>query len=213
MLPASTCGACGVTRKSLKDLSPAQGLAVKMFSTFPKVESGIFAAGMLQPLDIVLCLKLASIDREFPGYEHLAFELDIALSSAHRSVKRLQHAGLLTAARRPQRAAVLELLIHGVRYVYYAKPGELTRGIPTAHAALPLSELIAADTNAVKPVWPDPKGNVRGYAVTPLHKNVPTAALRDAKLYELLALVDAVRIGRARERAIAEDELRKRLLP
>lgn len=165
---------------------------------------------MLQPLDIVLCLKLASDDREFPGYEYLAFELDIALSSTHRSVQRLKQAGLVTAARKPLNSAILELLVHGVRYVYYVKPGGITRGIPTAHAAPPLSEQIGASGDL--PVWPDPKGNVRGYAVTPLHKSVPSAALRDAKLYELLALVDAVRIGRVRERSIAQDELQKRLM-
>jgi hypothetical protein len=37
------------------------------------------------------------------------------------------------------------------------------------------------------------------------------AALRDDKLYELLALVDAIRDGRAREREIAARELKKRL--
>lgn len=169
----------------------------------------MMAVAMLQPLDIVLCLKLASDDREFPGYEHLALELGIALSSAHRSVKRLQHAGLVATTLSPIHPALLELLAHGVRYVYYVKPGELTRGIPTAHAAPPLSELIGASADV--PVWPDPKGNVRGYAVTPLHKSAPAAAMRDTQLYELLALVDAVRIGRTRERKLAQDELRKRL--
>lgn len=167
------------------------------------------SVAVLQPLDIVLCLKLASDDRIFAGYEHVASELGIALSSAHRSVKRLQHAGLVTALQRPVHTALLELLVHGVRYVYYVKPGELTRGIPTAHAAPPLSELIGA--NGDVPVWPDPMGNIRGYAVAPLHKSAPAAAMRDAQLYELLALVDAVRIGRARERTLAQDELRKRL--
>jgi hypothetical protein len=37
------------------------------------------------------------------------------------------------------------------------------------------------------------------------------AALRDQGLYELLALCDALRNGRSRERKIAEQELIKRL--
>ena len=37
------------------------------------------------------------------------------------------------------------------------------------------------------------------------------AALRDAALYELLALVDAIRDGRARERNLAQQALEKRL--
>jgi len=45
----------------------------------------------------------------------------------------------------------------------------------------------------------------------PLYKNVPYAALRDPALYELLALVDAIRDGRARERNLAERDLVRRL--
>jgi hypothetical protein len=61
------------------------------------------------------------------------------------------------------------------------------------------------------PVWPDPEGSTRGVAFEPLYPTVPQAARRDPALYELLALVDAVRDGRARERKIAEKELVKRL--
>jgi hypothetical protein len=63
-----------------------------------------------------------------------------------------------------------------------------------------------------KPVWPDPEGAERGNAVAPLHASVPKAAKRDPHLYELLAFLDAVRIGRARERNLANDLLKKELL-
>lgn len=165
---------------------------------------------MLRPLDIVLCLYLTSIKGGFRGYEQMSADLGIGLSSAHRSVKRLQMASLVDPTLLPACPAILELLIHGVRYVYYVKPGEITRGIPTAHAAPPLSELIGARNES--PVWPDPEGKVRGYAIKPLHSSAPAAALRNSRLYELLALTDALRIGRVRERALAEKELRKRIL-
>ena len=45
----------------------------------------------------------------------------------------------------------------------------------------------------------------------PLYRTVPAAALRDPILYELLALVDALRDGRARERQLAAQELIARL--
>jgi hypothetical protein len=45
--------------------------------------------------------------------------------------------------------------------------------------------------------------------LAPLYKSVPYAAKRDLKLYALLALVDAVRDGRARERNLAIKEIRK----
>jgi hypothetical protein len=60
-------------------------------------------------------------------------------------------------------------------------------------------------------VWPDAEGSVRGIEFSPLYKNVPQAALRDTKLYELLALVDAIREGRAREREVAIRELTARI--
>ncbi len=52
---------------------------------------------------------------------------------------------------------------------------------------------------------------MRGYAFAPLYRTVPEAALRDPALYELLALVDAIRDGRARERNLAQKALEKRL--
>lgn len=60
-------------------------------------------------------------------------------------------------------------------------------------------------------MWPYGKGKVRGHSIVPLYLSVPEAALKDVKLYELLALVDALRVGRAREREIAIKELKLRL--
>jgi hypothetical protein len=51
---------------------------------------------------------------------------------------------------------------------------------------------------------------VQGAAVQPLYPSVPGAAQRDPELYHLLALVDALRMGRARERAMAEKEIDQR---
>ena len=160
---------------------------------------------------MLIGLKIAVSQAQPLGYERLAEDLGVGLSSAHRSVQRLIEAGLLTSERRVNRAALLEFVLHGVRYAYYTKPGELTRGLPTAHAAPPLADIIRSSDEI--PVWPDPEGTVRGYAVIPLHKSVPEAAKRDPSLYELLALVDAIRIGRARERTLASEMLTERLKP
>jgi len=88
--------------------------------------------------------------------------------------------------------------------------GGLTRGVPTGYAAPPLKDIIA-QPNEPPPVWPDPEGDTRGYEFSPLYKTVPKAALKDNRLYELLAIVDAIRDGRAREREIAIKELKARL--
>jgi len=61
------------------------------------------------------------------------------------------------------------------------------------------------------PVWPYTKGSVRGIAFQPLYKLAPVAALRDPVFYEYLAMVDALRDGRARDRKLAEEMIVKRL--
>lgn len=110
----------------------------------------------------------------------------------------------------PNRNHLKEFLIHGLKYVFPAERGGPTRGIPTAEAAAPLAQHLHLDFS-LPPVWPHAEGPFRGIAFSPLYKNVPKAALLDSKLYELLALVDAIREGRAREREIAIRELTARI--
>ncbi len=128
-------------------------------------------------------------------------------------MKRLQAAHLLHGPEmlnRPNLATLEEFLIHGVKYAFPAERGEPTRGLPTSYAANPLNRLIVPSDEPV-PVWPYPEGKKRGIAFAPLYKTVPAAAMRDALLYEKLALVDALRDGRTRERKLAEKELIKLL--
>jgi hypothetical protein len=49
--------------------------------------------------------------------------------------------------------------------------------------------------------------------VEPLHPSVPFAANQDAKLYEMLALFDALRVGKARERGMALERLQALIDP
>jgi hypothetical protein len=88
--------------------------------------------------------------------------------------------------------------------------GGLTLGLPTAQGAPPLDRILRSDQEP-PPVWPDPEGTVRGVEFSPLYKSVPRAARRDARLYELLALVDAIRGGTPAIREHAVRELRLRL--
>lgn len=43
--------------------------------------------------------------------------------------------------------------------------------------------------------------------IKPIHDSVPFAASNDELLYEALSLVDAIRLGKPRELAVARDEL------
>jgi hypothetical protein len=87
--------------------------------------------------------------------------------------------------------------------------GGMTHGIPTASAAEPLNRKMTQEEPV--PVWPFDEGDRRGYAFLPLYKRAPQAALKDRELYQLLALVDALRDGSAGERELAKRELSARL--
>ena len=169
---------------------------------------------ILKPQDVVVLLKLVALGSEPWTYQRLAVELSISQSEAHAGVRRAVAARLMsdsnTATGRPILPALEEFLIHGVRYAYPPERGELTRGMPTGYAAPPLNKVIA-QPDEPPPVWPYAEGKVRGYKLAPLYPSVPMAAARDSRLYELLALVDAIRDGRARERNLAAKELESRL--
>jgi hypothetical protein len=181
----------------------------------------------LRSQDVVVLLKLVA-NRDSSKrwtYADLSNELFMSASQVFRSVQRAEASHLIIApAISPDsseqlprtwlwpynRGNLKEFLIHGVKYAFPVERGGPTRGIPTAEAAPPLDRHFPQDF-PLPPVWPHAAGPFRGIAFSPLYKNVPQAALQDPKLYELLALVDAIREGRAREREIAIRELTARI--
>jgi DNA-binding Lrp family transcriptional regulator len=167
----------------------------------------------LKPQDIVVVLKLCAYPDARPAMSVIANELSLSPSEVHGAIGRLRASRLLHGPGlkdRPNISALEEFLIHGLKYAFPAEHGEVTRGIPTSYAAEPLKSEVSM-SNDLPPVWPWPEGNTRGVGLEPLYKSVPRAALRDSNLYQFLALVDAIRDGRARERKIAERDLVRRL--
>lgn len=166
---------------------------------------------VLRPVDIPVALHLAIRPRR--PYKDLARDLHISPSTAHQSVERLTFAGLArkSAAAGPtvNIAALLEFLAHGVRYAFPAKRERRQRGVPTAHAGPALQHELDAGIDPV--VWPAPQGTVVGAAVAPLMPSAPELPERCPELYELLTLVDAIRVGTARDREAAERMLAERL--
>lgn len=167
----------------------------------------------LRPQDVVVLAKLLAHGGPRPAFAQMATDLFMSSSEVHAALKRLIEARLVSAdvgGARPILRAIEEFLIHGVRYAFPARRGEVTRGVPTAYAAPPLNKQIVPNGDS-PPVWPHPEGKARGVTLEPLYRTVPSAALRDPALYELLALIDALREGRARERKLAEQHLRARI--
>ncbi|OAM91495.1 AsnC family protein [Termitidicoccus mucosus] len=164
----------------------------------------------LKAQDIVAALKL-SLGGDLLSYAELGQEMGMSASEVHAAVRRLDEARLVEPESKIVRRAVLiKFLVHGVPYAFPARTKEVTRGMPTAWAAPALSGKFQS-SGQMPPVWPTPDGTVQGVAVKPLYPSVPGAAQRDSALYELLSLVDAIRIGRARERQLAEKELTNHL--
>ena len=161
---------------------------------------------VLRPQDAVILAKLLSYGGRRPPLAHVAADLSISASEVHAGLKRLACSGLVVTPDRPVLEAVEEFFVHAVKYIFPAKRGEVTRGLPTSYAAPPLNRHITGGSE-LPPVWPFPEGDRRGVTLEPLYRTVPAAALKDSNLYEVLALLDAVRAGRARERRLAAKAL------
>lgn len=165
----------------------------------------------IKPQDVLVLLKMAVAQSRSWRLVDLAQELGLSVSEVSMALERARRAGLLDRSKKNVvRPALLEFILHGLRYVFPAEPGPLCRGIPTAHSAPPLSSRIMSGADD-QYVWPSADGDMRGQAIEPLYASVPGAIRKDPELHQALALVDALRVGRARERKLASDELSRRL--
>jgi hypothetical protein len=171
----------------------------------------------MKPQDIVIAFKVISKSAKSENWtqNQIALELCMSPSEINAGLKRLQASGLLIPSIGHQNPRIkptllYEFLLHGIRYVFPAKLGALTSGIATSYAAPIFKNKIAIGNDPV-PVWPFVEGNARGLAITPLYKSVPLSIAKypDQLFYNMLSLVDAIRCGKARERNIAADLLKK----
>lgn len=164
----------------------------------------------MRPQDICILLKIIAKQDEAWYNKDLGNELFISNSEVSESLNRSMQARLIDEPKRKVfRKNLMEFLSHGLKYVFPVRPGQPGRGIGTAHSAPPLNGMISSNEQYV---WAHGEGDLRGLIVTPLYNTMPRAALIDHNLYELLALTDALRIGRVREQQIAIEELEKRII-
>lgn len=105
---------------------------------------------------------------------------------------------------------VILLKLVSLKYVFPAKSGAPQRGIATGFSA-PMLKGQLVSSGADIHIWPHAEGTQRGLSITPLFKSVPEAALKDERLYEFLALVDAIRLGNQRETNLAQDRFAQRM--
>jgi len=165
----------------------------------------------LKQQDIYVALKLVALKGKSASMQSIGESIGMSASRVHSSLHRLIRSGLVINDNgyRPMMANLNEFLVHGIRFAFVPEIGQPSRGVPTASYAPPLVESFGAAVEIS--VWPDAEGEVRGVSFSPLHKSAPMAARKDPEFYELLALVDAIRGGRARERNLAIKEVSQRL--
>ncbi len=157
----------------------------------------------LRPTDVPVALALALN----PGtsFRGLAQDVGISVGEAHNAVRRLTQAKLVRPdTRRVVRRTLLQFLRHGVPYAFPGMLGPETRGVPTAVSGPGFANHISQGQPVV---WPSAKGSVRGAALVPLFPGAPALHCRNPPLYEALTLIDALRVGQARERMHAAKQL------
>jgi len=162
----------------------------------------------MRPHDIVILLKIAVTKGPWMNKE-LADALRISQAEISYSLNRSAIAGLIDATKQKvMRNALLEFVQYGLSYVFPAERGPIARGIPTAFSAPVMGSSIVSGEALV---WPHSNGSIRGESIFPLYPNAVEAALQDEEIYDLLALIDVIRIGKVREKQIAIEEIRKRV--
>ena len=173
---------------------------------------------MLKPQDVSVTIQLLEPDSPSPTYASLATDLKLSQSEAHSAVSRAVQAGLLASISEPKatmpvpvRRCVSEFFIHGLKYIWPAKRGAVSRGIPTASSFPPLTEELGLSDSALPIVWANPNGSVRGETIEPLYSRAPEACEENPFLYHWLALLDIVRLRTGREADLAARAIFTRL--
>jgi len=162
---------------------------------------------MIGPTDLYVLAGIVSSEDETFTLRGLAATLHVDHTLVHRALKRAENADLYReSCRQVQLANFEELAIHAARFIAPAPLGALTRGLPAAWAAEPISQLIHQAQSEPPPVWPSALGVARGQALAPLHPAAVHAS-QDAPLARLLAIIDSLRAGDVRVRKVAATEL------
>lgn len=161
----------------------------------------------MRPQDIAILLKIIALRENEWQLTSLSYTMHISISEVSESLNRSRLSNLIDYNKKKvNRHNFMEFLEHGVKYVFPQAPGTMVRGVPTAHAH---PEIKANFISEINYVWADPKGQVMGLMIEPLYPNLVLAAKKDPFFYELMALLDIVRVGKTREVSYALRALKK----
>jgi hypothetical protein len=188
----------------------------------------------IQPEDIVVLYAILTAEKSGQTLNDQLIEEVLVLPQGftQESIFRLDTVRLFNAdLGRVNRSGFLEMLIYGAKFfimpesfVDETETPFIDTGLATSSFAPPLCDLFIKSKRDVL-VWELPdlqnvepeiiRGHqgfiMMGQLIEPLYENSVLSCLNNPWLYEFLSLFDAVRIGQARERALATDLLKKLL--
>ena len=164
----------------------------------------------MRPQDIVVLTKIVVWNVENHQLIQLANSLFLSISEVSESLNRSKIASLIDYNKKKvNRQNLLEFLEHGLRYVFPQAPGAMVRGIATAHSHPFMKKIFISELDYV---WADSQSNSIGLLIEPFYPKQVDAIKLDPKLYEILALIDVIRVGKAREVQIAIKQLKYLIL-
>lgn len=163
----------------------------------------------MKPQDIIILLQIALLQETKWSYKLLSQKTFISPMQCHRSIRRLDEMHLFNMQlNKINYPNLIEFLIHGFKYAFPGKIDGKVLGIPTAYSApIFLNHIVSNELI----VWPYKEGQKEGVALEPIHKVVPPIALSNPKMYDMLSLLDALRIGRIREIEFATIKIKEML--
>lgn len=97
--------------------------------------------------------------------------------------------------------ALFELIRYAIPYFFPVEQLGLNYGLVTGVSAPILMKELTSG-GATSYIWASEYGSTYGQAIEPLYKSVPFAAINDVFVYDCFALIDAYRMGRAREKDV-----------
>ena len=164
------------------------------------------ATEALKPQDVFVACQIALLGEEPFTHANLAERLHLSTSTVFDALGRLRQAKLtVSAAYQPAKVVgsrLFEFLVHAVPTIYFPKKIEVVRGIPTSVFSPLFRDRFTNDLNVVL-VWPYSKGKEQGEGLLPIYPTVPIACSQNQELYQLMATIDVLRVGKVREREAA----------
>lgn len=163
---------------------------------------------VLKPQDIVVLGKLVT-DEVWPTQKEIANALELSQSEISHSLKTLEQVGLINISqKRINKLAVLEFIVHAIKFFYPSEKQGIGRGIKVGPSYSYFSKRVHSDEFDY--VWPDPDGEAKGVIVSPLLTRFSKTIKENEKLLLFLNVIEVFRgLGGVRHQQEAQKALKE----